>query len=101
MLGIPIAVKLAPTTNEFLQPKRAPLQLALPHGHAVPDPSPKQNCTPADGGFGPINFARRNAAAAMSIAPPPKPWPTPGRSRSSCATPAEYRNADKRVLWFV
>ncbi|MDZ4772290.1 MAG: hypothetical protein SGI72_04065 [Planctomycetota bacterium] len=72
-LATPTAVKLAPTTNAFLQPKRAPLKLALPHGQAVPDPSPKQNAVPTTGRVGPTRCSFKNATAATSIAPPPNP----------------------------
>src|SRR4029079_14263908 len=44
MLGVPVAARCAPAgESEFAQP--LPAAPELPHGHAVPLPSPKQNGT--------------------------------------------------------
>src|SRR5262245_10117253 len=39
----PFATSLPASPNELRQPDCAPTALELPHGHAVPLPSPKQN----------------------------------------------------------
>src|SRR6478735_2680865 len=42
MLGVPVATKVPPVPSEFWQPAFAPTALLFPHGHGVPDPSPRQ-----------------------------------------------------------
>src|SRR5439155_24487623 len=43
MLALPLAVNAPPEPSELRQPTPAPTALLLPHGQAVPVPSPKQN----------------------------------------------------------
>src|SRR6185295_15627352 len=48
MLATPWPASLPPLPSELRQPEPAPTGLLLPHGHAVPLPSPKQNGVPVD-----------------------------------------------------
>src|SRR4051812_32076321 len=44
--AVPLALNEAPWPNELRQPELAPVGALLPHGHAVPEPSPLQNEVP-------------------------------------------------------
>src|SRR5689334_8178455 len=60
----PLASSCAPAaTIELAQPRHAPPE--LPHGHAVPEPSPKQNEVPAE----PASRSRTKTSSKLFVSP--------------------------------
>jgi hypothetical protein len=66
--------------SELRQPSRSPTALLLPHGHAVPVPSPKQYCVMTPGWFSWLIHTNvpEQRPTIMSLSPSP--------SRSKTAT---------------
>src|SRR6188768_1903416 len=85
---VPVTASRPPLPIELKQPSPEPRMLLLPHGQAVPLPSPKQNAwlTGPTGPPGTFTFTLMSAG-------------TPGFHRPSVATPATgAASASKRKL---